>query len=57
VARTCVDVVHTLDERATDGFYFARTAEVFRRLVSRPDLLDDPGLTVEEIVPVWPPTR
>lgn len=57
VARTCVDVVHTLDERATDGFYFARTAEVFRSLVSRPELLDDPGLTVDEIVPDWPPRR
>lgn len=57
VARTCVDLVYTLDERASDGFYFARTAEVFRRLVSEPALLGDPDLTVDEIVPVWPPPR
>jgi hypothetical protein len=57
VARTCVDVVYTLDERASDGFYFARTAEVFRRLVADPSLLADPAITVEEIVPNWPPRR
>lgn len=57
VARTCVDLVYTLDERASDGFYFAKTAEVFRRLVSEPDLLADPGIRVEDIVPVWPPRR
>lgn len=55
VARRCVDVAYTLDERATDGFYFAKTAEVIRRLVSEPDLLADVSLTVEQIVPVWPP--
>jgi hypothetical protein len=55
VARQCVDVVYTLDERASDGFYFARTSEVIRRLVAEPDLLADPSLSVEQIVPVWPP--
>jgi hypothetical protein len=55
VAGQCVDVVYTLDERASDGFYFARTSEVIRRLVAEPDLLADPSLTVEQIVPVWPP--
>lgn len=55
VARKCVDVAYTLDERATDGFYFARTSEVIRRLVSEPALLADATLTVEQIVPVWPP--
>lgn len=54
VARDCLDVVYTLDERASDGFYFARTAEVFRRLVADPDLLGKPGLTVEEILAGWP---
>ncbi len=57
VARSCVNLVYTLDERASDGFYFARTAEVFRRLVSEPPLLAEPGITVDEIVPVWPPRR
>jgi hypothetical protein len=55
VARLCVDVVYTLDERATDGFYFAKTSEVIRRLVAEPDLLADPSLTVDQLVPVWPP--
>lgn len=55
VARSGVNVVYTLDERATDGYYFARTAEVIRRLVAEPDLLDRPDLTVDDIVPVWPP--
>lgn len=57
VARQCVDVVYTLDERATDGFYFARTSEVIRRLVSEPELLADATLTVDQVVPVWPPPR
>ena len=57
VARRCIDVAYTLDERATDGFYFARTAEVIRRLVAEPDLLADPSATVEQIVPAWPPRQ
>jgi hypothetical protein len=54
VARDCVNVVHTLDERATDGFYYARTAEVFRQLVADPELLARPGITVAEILAGWP---
>jgi hypothetical protein len=53
VARSCLDAVYTLDERASDGFYFARTSEVFRRLVSDPRLLTTPTLTVEEILGGW----
>ena len=56
-ARSCVNVVYSLDERATDGFYFAKTAEVIRRLVSEPDLLERTDITVDEIVPTWPPRR
>ena len=54
VARDCLDVVYTLDERATDGFYFARTAEVFRRLVAHPELLARTDADVEEILEGWP---
>jgi hypothetical protein len=54
VARRCVDIVFTLDERVTDGFYFARTAEVFRRLVAQPWLLEETGLTAEAILGDWP---
>jgi hypothetical protein len=57
VARSCLRLVYTLDERATDGFYFAKTAEVFRLLVAQPGLLERPDLTVDEIVPVWPPRK
>lgn len=54
VARDCINLAYTLDERATDGFYFARTAEVFRRLVADPRLLEQPGLTADEILAGWP---
>jgi hypothetical protein len=50
VARRCVDIVYTLDERATDGFYFARTVEVFNRLVADPALLARPFVTVDEVL-------
>jgi hypothetical protein len=54
VARDCLNAVYTLDERASDGFYFARTAEVFRRLVAVPELLADPCLEVDDILGSWP---
>lgn len=54
VARDCLNTVYTLDERASDGFYFARTAEVFRRLVAHPQLLSAPDLSVDEILNGWP---
>jgi hypothetical protein len=54
VARKCLNAVYTLDERASEGFYFARTAEVFRRLVSDPDLLARRGLATEDILGDWP---
>ncbi|MFA6576586.1 MAG: 2-oxo acid dehydrogenase subunit E2 [Nocardioides sp.] len=54
VARDRVTLRFTLDERASDGFYFARTAEVFRRLVEDPQLLATPGLSADEILGGWP---
>ncbi|WP_183099668.1 2-oxo acid dehydrogenase subunit E2 [Nocardioides pelophilus] len=54
VARDCLNAVHTLDERASDGFYFARTAEVFRRLVANPQLLAAEDPSVDEILSGWP---
>lgn len=56
VARKCLDIAYTLDERASDGFYFVRTAEVFRQLVSSPELLTTPGLSVDEILAASPGT-
>lgn len=57
VARDRVTVRFTLDERASDGFYFARTAEVFRRLVEEPELLAKPELTADDILQGWPHRR
>jgi len=54
VARDCLDLVYTLDERASEGFYFARTAQVFQRLVADPQLLQVPHPSVEEILAGWP---
>lgn len=54
VARRCLDVVFTLDERATDGFYFARTVEVAKRLVAEPALLARTEATVDDILAGWP---
>lgn len=54
VARDRVTLRFTLDERASDGFYFARTAQVFRRLVEEPQLLATPGLTSDQILGGWP---
>lgn len=54
VARDRVTIRFTLDERASDGFYFARTAEVFRRLVEEPDLLATTDVTAEQILDGWP---
>ena len=50
VARRCIDIVYTLDERATDGFYFARTVEVFNHLVRDPALLARRFVTVDEVL-------
>jgi hypothetical protein len=32
----------TVDERISDGLYFARSASVFYRLIANPELLDMP---------------
>jgi len=54
VARSCLNAVYSLDDRASDGFYFARTAEVFRRLVADPRLLEKPDINVDEVLGNWP---
>lgn len=55
VARSVIHLVYTLDERASEGYYFAKTAEVFRQFVSQPRLLTRSDITVDEVVPAWPP--
>ena len=40
VVRKAVEVKMSLDERIADGFYFARSLEVFRRYIANPELLE-----------------
>lgn len=42
VARRRVDVVYTVDERATDGFYLVRSAQLLQEIVDDPDGLTRP---------------
>lgn len=54
VARTSLNVVYSLDERISEGFYFARSLEVFGRLIAQPELLEKADITVDEILAGWP---
>lgn len=40
--KTYVDCKFTVDERITDGFYFAAFYKYFKRLFTHPDILDNP---------------
>ncbi|GAA5165354.1 hypothetical protein GCM10011366_05830 [Ornithinimicrobium tianjinense] len=42
VARRRVDVVYTVDERATDGFYLVRSAELLQSMLADPESLTRP---------------
>lgn len=42
VARRRVDVVYTIDERVTDGFYLVRSAHILQQMVDDPDALLHP---------------
>jgi hypothetical protein len=42
VARRRVDVVYTIDERATDGFYLVRSSQVLQELMDDPEGLTRP---------------
>ena len=42
VARRRVDVVYTVDERATDGFYLVRSAQILQGMFDDPDVLTRP---------------
>lgn len=42
VARRRVDVVYTVDERATDGFYLVRSAQILQAMFDDPDVLTRP---------------
>lgn len=42
VARDCVSIVHSIDERVSDGFYFIRSAQLLEALIADPDALTRP---------------
>ena len=51
VERKYVDLKFNLDERICDGFYYAGVIKYFLRLLSHPDILDNPPETVESDIP------
>ncbi len=46
----CINVSFTFDERINEGFYNARSIIVFKNLVEHPELLDNAGISAEEIL-------
>ncbi|AQP45729.1 2-oxo acid dehydrogenase subunit E2 [Tessaracoccus flavus] len=42
VARRRVDVVYTVDERVTDGFYLVRSSHILQQMLNEPALLNQP---------------
>lgn len=50
VARDCLNIAYTLDERISDGFYLARTLGLFQKLMHFPWLLDAQNVTVADIL-------
>ena len=51
VERKYLDLTFNLDERICDGFYYASVIKYFLRLLSHPDVLDDPPETIEKDIP------
>lgn len=51
VTHKYVDLKFNLDERICDGFYYAGVIKYFLRLLSHPDVLDDPPSVVEQDIP------
>ena len=51
VERKYMDLRFNLDERICDGFYYASVIKYFLRLLSHPEVLDQPPETVERDIP------
>jgi hypothetical protein len=47
--RRCVEMSFTLDERVSEGFYYARSIALLTALLEHPELLDRPELDADEI--------
>lgn len=48
--RPHIDFAFTLDERIADGYYFARTLEVFKDIIQGPEILEKPYEKKDEAV-------
>ena len=51
VERKYLDLTFNLDERICDGFYYAGVIKYFLRLLSHPEVLDDPPESVARDIP------
>lgn len=51
VERKYMDLRFNLDERICDGFYYASLIKYFLRLLTHPEVLDQPPETVEQDIP------
>ena len=51
VERKYVDLKFNLDERICDGYYYAGLIKHFVRILSHPEVLDEPPVTVEKDIP------
>ncbi len=51
VERKYVDLKFNLDERICDGFYYAGVIKYFLRVLSHPDVLNNPPETIEQDIP------
>ena len=47
--RNTIKLGLTIDERIADGYYFAQTIKVLRKLFAHPELLDLPAATPVEL--------
>jgi len=46
-----MDLRFNLDERICDGFYYASLIKYFLRLLTHPEVLDQPPETIEQDIP------
>jgi len=51
VERKYLDLKFNLDERICDGFYYSRVIKYFLKLLSHPDMLDQPPEVIEQDIP------
>ena len=51
VERKYVDLKFNLDERICDGYYYAAVIKHFLRILSHPEILDEPPAVVEKDIP------